>query len=191
MYFSQHIQSTSLQSEPWLWEYAEFKEDNLVLQGEQTFAEVEPQMRHIIIKVHFCISVYQLFWFNIIYTGNGLIFLGYQFSWFSWRVQSTNSNKRAIFCMIYEGNYKARNFDPNEYIKFSISWDNTLQFYCAMILNKHKSCKWYTCILCIVGWLWFNVTFSDVSAIKWRDSCPVSKFWPAAGHPTSWAARGL
>ena len=31
--------------------------------------------------------------------------------------------------------------------------------------------------------MWFNVTFSDISSIKWRDSCPVSKFWPAAGHP--------
>ena len=24
-----------------------------------------------------------------------------------------------------------------------------------------------------------------------QDSCPVSKFWPAAGQPTPWAARGL
>ena len=28
----------------------------------------------------------------------------------------------------------------------------------------------------LVGWLWFNVTFSDISAIKWRNRCPVSKF---------------
>ena len=31
----------------------------------------------------------------------------------------------------------------------------------------------------LVGWLWFHVSFSDISAIKWRDSCPVSKFGPA------------
>ena len=43
----------------------------------------------------------------------------------------------------------------------------------------------------LVGWLRFNVTFSDISAIKWRDSCPISKFRPAAGHPTPWAARVL
>ena len=43
----------------------------------------------------------------------------------------------------------------------------------------------------LVGWLWFNVRFSDISTIYWRDSCPVSKFWPAAGHPTSRAATGL
>ena len=43
----------------------------------------------------------------------------------------------------------------------------------------------------LVCWLWFNVTFSYISAIKWRDSCPVSKFRPATGHPTPWEARGL
>ena len=42
-------------------------------------------------------------------TVNGLIFVGYQFSWFSWRVLSTNSstNKRI-----------ATNFDPNEFAIF-------------------------------------------------------------------------
>ena len=34
----------------------------------------------------------------------------------------------------------------------------------------------------LVGCCGFNVTFSDISAIyKWWDSCPVSKFSPAAG----------
>ena len=32
----------------------------------------------------------------------------------------------------------------------------------------------------LVGWLWFNVTFSDISALWWRDRCSVSKFWPDA-----------
>ena len=40
-------------------------------------------------------------------------------------------------------------------------------------------------------WLLLNVTFSYISAIQWRDNCPVSKFRPAAGHPTAWAAMGL
>ena len=35
-------------------------------------------------------------------------------------------------------------------------------------------------------WLWFNVTFSIISAIKWQDSCPVYKFWPAAGAKLQW-----
>ena len=34
--------------------------------------------------------------------------------------------------------------------------------------------------------LWFNATFSDVSAIKSRGSCPVSKFRPATGHQRHW-----
>ena len=40
-------------------------------------------------------------------TVDGLIFVGYQFSWFSWRVPPTNSsaNDIAIFCMNYEGKY--------------------------------------------------------------------------------------
>ena len=42
-------------------------------------------------------------------------------------------------------------------------------------MSSHGPCCWC--------WLWFNVTFSDISAICWRDRCPVSKFLPAAGHP--------
>ena len=45
-------------------------------------------------------------------TVNGLIFLGYQFSLFSWRVQSTNSSthKIVIFCICYEGKYYGHKF---------------------------------------------------------------------------------
>ena len=51
------------------------------------------------------------------YTVDGLIFVGYQFLWFSWRFQSTNSSTHeiVIFCMNYEGKYTmATNFEPNE-----------------------------------------------------------------------------
>ena len=43
---------------------------------------------------------------------DGLIFMGYQFSWFLWRVISTNSsaNEIAIFCMSYEGKYYGHEF---------------------------------------------------------------------------------
>ena len=53
------------------------------------------------------------------------------------------------------------------------------------------SMKWREARAKLVGWLWFNITFSDISALWWWDSCPVSKFPPAAKHPTPWAARGL
>ena len=45
-------------------------------------------------------------------TVDGLIFVGYQFLWFSWRVWSTNSsaNEIAIFCMNYEGKYYGHEF---------------------------------------------------------------------------------
>ena len=58
---------------------------------------------------------------HILYTVDGLIFVGYQFSWFSWRVQSTNSstNKIANFCMNYEGKYTmTTNFEPHECVIF-------------------------------------------------------------------------
>ena len=37
----------------------------------------------------------------------------------------------------------------------------------------------------LVGWLWFNVTFSDISAIKWRDSCPVLKILTCCRAPNA------
>ena len=45
-------------------------------------------------------------------TVDDLIFLRYQFSWFSWRVLSTifSANKIAIFCMNYEGKYYDQRF---------------------------------------------------------------------------------
>ena len=41
---------------------------------------------------------------SICNTVNGINFVGYQFSWFSWRVRSTNfsTNEMVIFCMNYE-----------------------------------------------------------------------------------------
>ena len=47
-----------------------------------------------------CQSEFQLLHFTV----NGLNFVGYQFSWFSWVVRSTNSNthEMVIFCMNYE-----------------------------------------------------------------------------------------
>ena len=44
-----------------------------------------------------------------------LIFMGYQFSWFLWRVQSTSSSihEIAIFCMKYE-NIMVMNSEPHE-----------------------------------------------------------------------------
>ena len=46
------------------------------------------------------------------YTVDDINFWGYQFSWFSWRVLSTNSNthKMVIFCMKYESKYYAHEF---------------------------------------------------------------------------------
>ena len=45
-------------------------------------------------------------------TVDGLIFVGYQFSWVSWRVQSKNSSTRelVIFCMNCEGKYLGHDF---------------------------------------------------------------------------------
>ena len=45
-------------------------------------------------------------------TVDGLIFVGYQFSWFSWRVQSTNSSTHelVILCVNYEGKYNGYKF---------------------------------------------------------------------------------
>ena len=47
-----------------------------------------------------------------LYTVDGLNFVGYQFSWFSWRVRSTNSSthKIIIFCMNYERKYNCHEF---------------------------------------------------------------------------------
>ena len=48
------------------------------------------------------------------HTADGLIFVGYQFSWISWRHlhRSTNSSTQesAIFCMNYEGKYYGNEF---------------------------------------------------------------------------------
>ena len=46
------------------------------------------------------------------YTVDGFIFVGFQFSWLLWRVQSSNSSTHelAIFCMIYEGKYYGHEF---------------------------------------------------------------------------------
>ena len=45
-------------------------------------------------------------------TVDGLIFVGYQFSWFSWMERSLNSrtNELAIFCMNYERKYYGHEF---------------------------------------------------------------------------------
>ena len=45
-------------------------------------------------------------------TVDGLNFVGYQFSWFSWRVWSTNSSTHeiVILCMNYERNYFGHEF---------------------------------------------------------------------------------
>ena len=45
-------------------------------------------------------------------TVDGLVFMGYQFLWFSWRVRSTNSSTHeiAILCMNYEGKYYGHEF---------------------------------------------------------------------------------
>ena len=51
-----------------------------------------------------CVFFFNLLCFN---TVHALIFAGYKFSWFSWRVLSTNSSTHelTIFCMNYEGKY--------------------------------------------------------------------------------------
>ena len=61
----------------------------------------------------------RIFIFHL-YTVDGLIFVGYQFSWFSSRVRSTNSSthKLVIFCMNFEGNSMTMNFEPHEYVIF-------------------------------------------------------------------------
>ena len=47
---------------------------------------------------------------------DGLIFVGYQLSWFSWRGPSTNfsANEIAIFCMNIKENTMTTNFEPHE-----------------------------------------------------------------------------
>ena len=53
--------------------------------------------------------------------GDGLNFVVYQFSWFSWRVRSTNSrtHEMVTFYMNYERkHYMATNFEPHECIIF-------------------------------------------------------------------------
>ena len=51
---------------------------------------------------------------------DGLIFVGYQFSWLSWRVRSKNSSTHelVIFCMNYEGKYYDHKFEPHECVIF-------------------------------------------------------------------------
>ena len=53
-------------------------------------------------------------------TVNGLIFFWYQFSWFLWRVQSTNStiHETVNFCMSYEGNIMATKVKPQKWVIF-------------------------------------------------------------------------
>ena len=54
---------------------------------------------------------------------DGLIFVEYQFLWFSWRVRSTKSstNEKAIFCVlkIMNGNAMATNFEPHECVFYA------------------------------------------------------------------------
>ena len=49
---------------------------------------------------------------QVIYTVDGLIFAGYQFSWFSWKVQPSNSSTHEIeiFYMNYEGKCYSHEF---------------------------------------------------------------------------------
>ena len=58
------------------------------------------------IKVHY----YKLSIISI--TVDGLVFVGYQFSWFSWRVRSTKSSthEKAIFCKNYAGKCYGQEF---------------------------------------------------------------------------------
>ena len=48
---------------------------------------------------------------------NGLIFMGYQFSWFSWRVRSTIPTNSQISVWIMK-NTRATSFEPQEYVNF-------------------------------------------------------------------------
>ena len=56
---------------------------------------------------------------KLAHTVDGSIFVGYQFSWFSSRVRTTNSSthEMVIFCMNYEGKYST-NFEPLEWESF-------------------------------------------------------------------------
>ena len=42
----------------------------------------------------------------------------------------------------------------------------------------------------MLNWVWLNVTFNDIPAIKRQGRCPVFKR-PAAGYPTQLAATGI
>ena len=62
---------------------------------------------------------------QLYFTVNGLIFMGYKLSWFSWRVLSTNSstNERSIMYMIYEGKYNSHKFCGWLYFRgYQFSW---------------------------------------------------------------------
>ena len=61
-----------------------------------------------------------------VFTVNGLIFVGYQFSLFSWRVQFTNSSthKLVSFCMNYEGKYYGHEFQSPRTCHFGSIHEN-------------------------------------------------------------------
>ena len=63
---------------------------------------------------------------NKVITVNCLIFVGYQFRGFSWRVRSTNvnTNEKAIICMNYEGKYYEHEFRTPRMFDFSLIHEN-------------------------------------------------------------------
>ena len=84
-------------------------------------------------KCLYCISLFRICYHNqrifvqekviglaYFYTVDCLIFVGYQFSWFSWWVWSTNfsAHKLATFCMNYEEKYYSHEFWTHECVIF-------------------------------------------------------------------------
>ena len=84
-------------------------------------------------------------------------------------------------CMLTEWTFwiRSRFFD----VCFDL-WDRNNHLMSCKNHLQGQQMIWY-------GLFWLNITFSDISALLWRDSCQVSKFRPATGHPTPWSARGI
>ena len=100
-------------------------------------------------------------------TVDGLIFVGYQFSWFSWRVWSTNSsaNEIANFCMNYEGKYYGHKF-----------WTPRMRDFCSIHEN------WYPRKLSHPQYLIFAIIISMMRYIHLPEDIKSNKM-------TAWQAK--
>ena len=78
-------------------------------------------------------------------TVDGLNFARYQFSWFSWRAQSTNSStyEMVMFCMNYERKYYGHEIEPHECVLFVQSTKIKPSTVCKIQFSGEKK-PWLT-----------------------------------------------